>query len=58
MAKLNINGTLRDVPVDVAHTYGSNVEIRSGISEGDIVAVITSPSVASVAVAGATANKP
>ena len=33
------NGQLHDVPVQVGRTLGGNVEIVSGVNEGDTVAV-------------------
>jgi RND family efflux transporter MFP subunit len=42
VSRLETDGRVTDVPIQVGSTYGSDVEITGGLNEGDVVAVFRS----------------
>jgi multidrug efflux pump subunit AcrA (membrane-fusion protein) len=52
------DGSLKDVTVEVGRTYGNNVAILSGVSEGDIVAVVAPASTTAASGTALGAPKP
>jgi macrolide-specific efflux system membrane fusion protein len=42
VSRLETDGRVTDVPIQIGSTYGSDVEVTNGLNEGDVVAVFRS----------------